>query len=526
MYCIKINVSTEKYVCSCDSGSFRLCERKHDATQFDSIDELIVFAKSIGLSEGDFEVVELNDDCSTESDVFGSVEKDVITFEHLAEILEEGSIGLWLRPGAKLEKGYIVVAAKPDAVKIWSPENFLGYMNWNDAKQAAADFYREWDNHCPFIDNISSEFLSKEEAEAMSKADRMTGFDYWTSTEYSSGRCWYVNSDGGLYHYSDSSSIGCCPGIWIRSCASLKGNYKNREDVITFERLHEICEECSADLALKPGDKLEEGYIIVAVKPDSVKIWSADNKLGDMVWHDADTAAKNYYHDWNADGTIPVEAISSELLSKEEAETLSQSDRTTGFYYWTSTERSSGLHWIVNSDGVFYNFYDSYSYGCCPGIWVGVDESSEDNDEEQKDVITFERLHEICEEGSADLALKPGDKLENGYIIAAVRPDSVKIWSANNNLGDMNWRDADTAAKNYYHDWNAEGTLPVEAVSSELLSKEEAESISKSDRTTGFFYWSSTEYSSVFHWSVYSDGSLDYSYDSNRFGCCPGIWVR
>mgnify|MGYP004519836463 CR=1 FL=1 len=371
MYCIKVKIGSNIfYVHSCEHESFKLCVRESDAKQFASNDELLVCAASAGLSKDDFEIVSVDGNEGKESSVFGDAEGDVITFARLAEILEEGSVDLVLRHGDKVEQDYVVIAVKPDSVKIWSPENFLGYMNWNDAKQAAANFYREWDNHCPVIDTISSEFLSKEEAEAMSKADRMTGFDYWTSTEYSSGRCWYVNSDGGLYHYSDSSSIGCCPGIWIRSCASLKGNYKNREDVITFERLHEICEECSADLALKPGDKLEDGYIIAAVRPDSVKIWSANNNLGDMNWHDADTAAKNYYHDWNADGTIPVEAISSELLSKEEAETLSQSDRTTGFDYWMSTVYDSGYHCYVGSGGRLGNDHSGDSNGCCPGIWV------------------------------------------------------------------------------------------------------------------------------------------------------------
>ena len=295
--------------------------------------------------------------------------------------------------------------------------------------------------------------------------------------------------------------------------------------LITFERLAVICEDGNADLILKPGDKLENGYVVAAVRQDSVKVWSPKNFLGDMNWQKAKQVADNYYREWNKDVILPVKAISSGLLSKEEIENLSKSDRTTGFHYWTSIGLSRGYHGYVYCDGSLGNSRDNHSSGCCPGIWVRSRESSKGSSE-SGNIITFERLHEICEEGSADLALKPGDKLEDGYIIAAVRPDSVKIWSANNNLGDMNWHDADTAAKNYYHDWNADGTIPVEAISSELLSKEEAETLSQSDRTTGFDYWMSTVYDSGYHCYVGSGGRLgnDRSGDSN--GCCPGIWVK
>ena len=368
MYCIKINVSTEKYVCSCDNNSFRLSERKHDATPFDSMDGLLACAKSIGLSEGDFEVVELNTDCSTESDVFVRAKKDVITFERLAEILAEGSVDLWLRPGAKLEKSYIVVAVKPDAVKIWSPKNFLGNMNWQAAMNVAANYVFTWNNEAILpVEAISSELLSEEDIDNLSQNDRTLGFHYWTSTEYSSGYHCIVRYDGDLNFNDDRTSYGCCPGIWVRSRASSVG--RSNDEVITFERLHEICEEGSADLILKPGDKLKQGYVVVAVKPDSVKIWSAENFLGEMNWNDAKQAANNYYRVLDNFG-LPIIALGSELLSKEEAESISKSDRMAGFYYWTSTESSSGHHWFVDFYGSLGTYGDSNSSGCCPGIWI------------------------------------------------------------------------------------------------------------------------------------------------------------
>ena len=141
-------------------------------------------------------------------------------------------------------------------------------------------------------------------------------------------------------------------------------------------------------------------------------------------------------------------------------------------------------------------------------------------------LITFERLAVICEDGYADLILKPGDKLENGYVVAAVRQDSVKVWSPKNFLGDMNWQKAKQVADNYYREWNKDVILPVEAISSGLLSKEEIENLSKSDRTTGFHYWTSIGLSRGYHGYVYCDGSLGNSRDSHSSGCCPGIWVR
>lgn len=136
-------------------------------------------------------------------------------------------------------------------------------------------------------------------------------------------------------------------------------------------------------------------------------------------------------------------------------------------------------------------------------------------------------MHEICEEGSADLILKPGDKVENDYVVVAVKPDTVKIWLQKDCLGTMNWDDADSFARKYVDLWNkANSRLPAIDVSSELLSKEEAESISKSDRTTGFCYWTSTECSSGFHWFVRYDGSLNVYSDIGSMRCCQGIWVK
>ena len=370
MYCIKIKADTENYLCNCVKGSFVLCRRKDDAKKFESLRELLADASRAGLKEEHFEVVSEEDNEGKESAVFGNAEKGIITFERLAEICDSGTAISKLNPGDKVENGYVIVAVKPDAVKIWSVKDNRGDMNWKDAKSAAENYCYEWDDSGLPVVATGSELLSKEEVNAMQIEDRETGFYYWASTEYISGYHCYVNSDGSLHYSFDGDSLGCCPGIWVRSRTSSGMIDKNREDVITFERLHEICEECSADLALKPGDKLEEEYVVVAVKPDAVKVWSPKNFLGDMNWQGANKAADNYYRDWNEDGVFPVEAISSELLSKEEVDELSEADRTTGFDYWASAGYSSGNHWCVNSDGSVYSSNDGISGGCCPGIWV------------------------------------------------------------------------------------------------------------------------------------------------------------
>ena len=367
MYCIKVKIGSNAfYVHSCEHEAFKLCVRESDAKQFASNDELLACAARAGLSKDDFEIVSLDGNAGKESSVFGDAVNNVITFERLYRACEGGSADLVLKPGDTLENGYIVVATKPDAVKIWSENNYLGDMNWNDAKQAAANFYKEWDNSDLPVVAISSEPLSKEEAESLPQSYRMTGFYYWTSTGISSGRHWRVDSDGSLYSSLDSYDFGCCPGIWVRANKPIRSE---SEGLITFKRLHEICEEGSADLILKPGDKLENGYIVVAVKPDSVKVWSPKNFLGDMNWVAAMKVAADFYKKWD-NSDLPVEAISSELLSKEEAESISKSDRMTGFISWTSTEFSSDCHWYVYSGGSLYYVYDRASIGCFPGIWV------------------------------------------------------------------------------------------------------------------------------------------------------------
>ena len=369
MYCIKVNADVENYVCSCDNGSFRLCGRKCDAKKFASLRELLADAVSAGLHEEDFEVVRMNDNDGEESAVFAAAEKDVITFERLAEICESCTAMSKLNLGDKVENGYIVVAVKPDSVKIWSLKNSIGNMSWDAANASARKYADVWNNYyrLPVVAS-RSELLSKSELETMFKSVGETGFIYWTSTEFSSGFHWRVCSGGSLNNTIAGDKGVCCPGIWVVSRESSKGSSENK-DTITFRRLHEICEEGSADLVLRPGDKVEQDYVVIAVKPDSVKVWSPKNFLGNMDWQEAKQVADTYYREWN-NSYLPVGAISSELLSKEEAESLSQGDRTTGFHYWTSTENSSGRHWFVNSGGSLTYAADSYSFGCCPGIWV------------------------------------------------------------------------------------------------------------------------------------------------------------
>ena len=229
MYCIRVKADTESYVCSCNSGSFRLSDNRSDAKQFDSITDLLRCTKSIGLQYKDFEVESTDNKCENawnkssdtndqESSVFSGSWDDIITFEHLAEICKSSAAISELHPGDKVERGYIVVAVKPDAVKIWSPKVCLGGMYWKDADAAAESHARIWNNNNSglIIEAISSELLSKEEVETLSQSDRMTGFRYWTSTKYSIDSYWIVNSDGSLCDRYISTGYGCCPGVWVR----------------------------------------------------------------------------------------------------------------------------------------------------------------------------------------------------------------------------------------------------------------------------------------------------------------------
>ena len=370
MYCIRVNVSTEKYVRSWDNGSFSLCEVKSDAKKFASLEELLACTISIGMKDDDFKIVMLNGDGSKESAVLSEDVDDVITFERLAKVCEEGKAQDEFHPGNKIEDGYVIAAVKSDAVKIWSPMDCLGNMNWHDAKQVADNYYHDWneDDDLP-IEATSSELLSKDEAETMSPCTRTASFRYWTSTENISGGHWYVSSYGCLNYCNDGYNSRCCPGIWVRASKSIKNESL---DQITFKKLHEICGEGKAQDQLRPGDKVEGNYVIVAVKPDSVKIWSPKVCLGGMHWKDADAAAESHARIWNSNNSdLSVEAISSELLSKEEAEALSKDDRMTGFIYWTYTAYGGGYHWSVDSDGSLDYYYNDYSgFGCCPGVWV------------------------------------------------------------------------------------------------------------------------------------------------------------
>lgn len=379
-----IKIGEGVFVRDVENGELKLCSKLADSKVFDSIDAAAKCISGAGVDVNDCSIININvtqmseqsGGSYDESSVFGSdkqnrAESYLITFERLAVICEDGYADLILKPGDKLENGYVVAAVRQDSVKIWSPKNFLGDMNWQKAKQVADNYYREWNKDVILpVEAISSGLLSKEEIENLSKSDRTTGFHYWTSTEYSSGYHWIVFSDVSLCNAFDSNSFGCCPGIWVRSRESSKGSSESG-NIITFERLHEICEEGSADLILKPGDKLERGYIGVAAKPDAVKIWSQREYVGRMNWSTADAAARKHIYIWSkANSGLPVIALRSELLSKEEVETMSQHDRTTGFSYWTSTEHSSGYYRYVGADGSLYTYDDSYSLGCCPGIWV------------------------------------------------------------------------------------------------------------------------------------------------------------
>ena len=370
MYCIKVNADVENYVCSCDNGSFRLCGRKCDAKKFASLRELLADASRAGLKEEDFEVVSMNDNDGEESAVFAAAEKDVITFERLAEICESCTAMIKIHPGDKVENGYIVAAVKPDSVKIWSLKNSLGNMSWDAANSEASNYADVWNNYyrLPVVAS-RSELLSKSELETMFKSVGETGFIYWTSTEFSSGFHWRVCSGGSLNNTIADDKGVCCPGIWVVSRESSKGSSENK-DIITFRQLHEICEEGSADLVLRPGDNVEQDYVVIAVKPDSVKIWSPKDCLGNMSWCAANASARKYIDVWNNNYKLPVVASRSELLSKEEVESMPKSDRTTGFAYWTSSYYSSCLRWYIYFDGCSHIALDNISFGCCPGIWV------------------------------------------------------------------------------------------------------------------------------------------------------------
>ena len=536
-----IKIDEGVFVRDIENMELKLCSQLADAKVFDSIGAAAKCISGAGVDVNDCSIININatqmskflaNDIFGESSVFGSAkeshaENGLITFERLGELCEEGSADLILKLGDKLENGYIVVAVKPYAVKVWSADNFLADKNWQEAKQAAADFYKELNNFDLPVEAISSELLSKEEVETLAIEDRTTGFYYWTATVDSSGSHWFVNYAGSLTRLSDDFSFACCPGIWVTAGESR--NDVKKDDVITFDRLNELCKEGLANSKLKPGDKVKNGYTIVAVKPDAVKIWSAKDCLGEMNWSSAKFNAGNYAAIWNSDNSeLTVVASRSELLSKEEAESLSQGNRTTGFNYWTSAENNYGYHWIVDYDGCLGYDSDSHSHGCCPGIWVRSRKPSKGSSE-NNDVITFERLHEICKEGSADLILKPGDKVENDYVVVAVESDTVKIWSPKDWLGNMNWSSANSNADNYAVTWNSDySELTVVASKSELLSKEEAEGLSQGNRMTGFNYWTSTEKSYGYHWIVDYDGDLNYGYDSDSYshGCCPGIWVK
>ena len=374
MYYIKVRLrASECYVKCCSAVDMCICKRKEDAETFNTSCDAKRHAMNFGLKEEDFEIVS----DTGESMVFSAdavSNEGGISLAKLQYSCTQDSADWHISPGDRVDGGYVVVNVRPDAVKIWSPKICVkGSMDYYDALRFTSGLVcvtAVGDTDLGFKASYL-ELLSCDEAEQLADNYRAAGFEYWISGEEQSvyDNHWFVTADGKLsneYRYE----CMCCPGIWVDSrCLDLPCESK-KPDVITFERLHEICEEGSADLALKPGDKLEDDYVVAAVKPDTVKIWSAANFLVDKNWEDAQQAAERYVYFWNKDGSLPVEAVSSELLSKEEAEALSTDDRDGGFYYWTSTESSSGHHWIVISDGKLAYSIDSNSIGCCPGIWV------------------------------------------------------------------------------------------------------------------------------------------------------------
>ena len=124
----------------------------------------------------------------------------------------------------------------------------------------------------------------------------------------------------------------------------------------SWDFIHEICSNNKANQFFNAGNKLKNGWSIVNTAASEVKIWHKSiPNLGNMIWSSANSTAGNYAATWNnSNSGLPVAASRSELLSKSEAEAMTQSDRMTGFYSWTSTESSSGYHWFVYSDGSLY----------------------------------------------------------------------------------------------------------------------------------------------------------------------------
>ena len=374
MYYIKVRLrASECYVEGCSAIDMCICKRKEDAEPFNTSCDAKRHAMDFGLKEEDFEIVS----DTGESMVFSANEvssEGGISLAQLQEFCAQDNADWLISQGDRIEGGYVVVNVRPEAVKIWSPKiRVNGSMDFYEALRFTSGqvcVTSVGDTDLGFKASYL-ELLSHDEAEQLAENYRAAGFEYWVSVEGQSeyDNSWFVTADGKLSNEYCYECM-CCPGIWVDSrCLDLPCESK-KPDVITFERLHEICSNGSADSKLKPGDKLENGYIVVATKPDAVKIWSSEDFITTFDWPHASNAVANYCNRWNKDGTLHIKAISAELLSKEEVETMSQSDRMTGSDYWTSTGCSSDGHWYVGYDGDLCRGEDSRNYDCCPGIWV------------------------------------------------------------------------------------------------------------------------------------------------------------
>ena len=64
--------------------------------------------------------------------------------------------------------------------------------------------------------------------------------------------------------------------------------------------------------------------------------------------------------------TIQGKTVTAKIPTKAQVEVATQTNRTTGFNYWTSTPNGSGSAWDVYSGGYLNSLYTDGSYGAVP----------------------------------------------------------------------------------------------------------------------------------------------------------------
>lgn len=244
---------------------------------------------------------------------------------------------------------------------------------------------------------------------------------YWTSTEYSSDNAWSVITDGSLnttytyfHHVAKSDSYGFRPSVCVDLTRHNSCDSKGSDEPELNPELPDM-----SSLTVGNTVTFADKEWVVSHKTDDIFYLTLKGVLGNSTWDNLQNACTNFENSLTETQKACMKNITAGntsgkvfVATKDQMDGgfdyfSSDSQRSVGSVYWTSSEIDSFDAWGVDSDGYLgkYSYGKSNSIGFRPSIAISTkelcnnhdtsdesdDSEKEDSDEEPIPVIDLNR---------------------------------------------------------------------------------------------------------------------------------------